>query len=143
MLIINLPSDGLSKKDIFTAMVKAAEQDSSEAQLMADNEEAIVAALMNREKLGDTCVAPGIAMAHARIEALQRVFLMGAILSEPMEWGGQNQVELVFMLLIPGILDAEGAKESRKLMKLLADDEVCRNMIQAATPAELQSFFLN
>lgn len=141
MLIINLPSDGLSKKDIFTAMVKAAEQDSSEAQLMADNEEAIVAALMNREKLGDTCVAPGIAMAHARIEALQRVFLMGAILSEPMEWGGQNQVELVFMLLIPGVLDAEGAKGSRKLMKLLADDEVCRNMIQAATPAELQSFF--
>ena len=143
MLIINLPSDGLSKKDIFTAMVKAAEQDSSEAQLMADNEEAIVAALMNREKLGDTCVAPGIAMAHARIVALQRVFLMGAILSEPMEWGGQNQVELVFMLLIPGVLDAEGAKESRKLMKLLADDEVCPNMIQAATPAELQSFFLN
>ena len=141
MLIINLPSDGLSKKDIFTAMVKAAEQDSSEAQLMADNEEAIVAALMNREKLGDTCVAPGIAMAHARIEALQRVFLMGAIVSEPMEWGGQNQVELVFMLLIPGVLDAEGAKGSRKLMKLLADDEVCRNMIQAATPAELQSFF--
>lgn len=143
MLIINLPSDGLSKKDIFTAMVKAAEQDSSEAQLMADNEEAIVAALMNREKLGDTCVAPGIAMAHARIEAVQRVFLMGAILSKPMEWGGQNQVELVFMLLIPGVLDAEGAKESRKLMKLLADDEVCCNMIQAATPAELQSFFLN
>lgn len=141
MLIINLPSDGLSKKDIFTAMVKAAEQDSSEAQLMADNEEAIVAALMNREKLGDTCVAPGIAMAHARIEALQRGFLMGAILSEPMEWGGQNQVELVFMLLIPGVLDAEGAKGSRKLMKLLADDEVCRNMIQAAPPAELQSFF--
>ena len=141
MLIINLPSDGLSKKDIFTAMAKAAEQDSSKAQLMADNEEAIVAALMNREKLGDTCVAPGIAMAHARIEALQRAFLMGAILSEPMEWGGQNQVELVFMLLIPGVLDAEGAKESRKLMKLLADDEVCRNMIQAATPAELQSFF--
>ena len=67
MLIINLPSDGLSKKYIFTAMVKVAEQDSSEAQLMADNEEAIVAALMNREKLGDTCVAPGIAMAHARI----------------------------------------------------------------------------
>ena len=141
MLIVNLPSDGLSKKDIFTAMVKAAEQDSFEAQLMADNEEAIVAALMNREKLGDTCVAPGIAMAHARIEALQRVFLMGAILSEPREWGGQNQVELVFMLLIPGVLDAEGAKESRKLMRLLADDEVCCKMIQAATTVELQRFF--
>ena len=97
MLIINLPSDGLSKKDIFTAMVKAAEQASFEAQLMADNEEAIVEALMNREKMGDTCVAPGIAMAHARIEALQRVFLMGAILSDSREWGGQNQVELVFM----------------------------------------------
>lgn len=50
MLIINLPSDGLSKKDIFTAMVKAAGQASFEAQLMADNEEAIVEALMNREK---------------------------------------------------------------------------------------------
>ena len=42
MLIINLPSDGLSRKDISTAMVKAAEQASFEAQLMADNEEAIV-----------------------------------------------------------------------------------------------------
>ncbi len=143
MLIINLPREGLSKKDIFAAMLKAVKKDTIQAQVVADNEEAIVAALLNREKMGDTCVAPGIAMAHARIEALQRVFLMGAILSEPREWGGQNQVELVFMLLIPGVLDAEGAKESRKLMKLLADDEVCRNMIQAATPAELQSFFLN
>lgn len=141
MLIINLPSEGLSKKDIFAAMLKAVKKDTIQAQVVADNEEAIVAALLNREKMGDTCVAPGIAMAHARIEALQRVFLMGAILSEPREWGGQNQVELVFMLLIPGVLDAEGAKESRKLMKLLADDEVCRNMIQAATPAELQRLF--
>ncbi len=141
MLIVNLPSEGLSKKDIFAAMLKAVRKDSSQAQVVADNEEAIVAALLNREQMGDTCVAPGIAMAHARIEALQRVFLMGAILSEPREWGGQNQVELVFMLLIPGVLDAEGAKESRKLMRLLADDEVCCKMIQAATPAELQRFF--
>lgn len=141
MLIINLPSEGLSKKDIFAAMLKAVKKDTIQAQVVADNEEAIVAALLNREKMGDTCVAPGIAMAHARIEALQRVFLMGAILSEPREWGGQNQVELVFMLLIPGVLDAEGAKESRKLMRLLADDEVCCKMIQAATPAELQRLF--
>ena len=138
MYIIKLHSENTSKKELFSAMLETAGKVNALPLDVEKHKAEILSALLAREKMGDTCIAPGIVMAHARIAELKELFLMAAILSLPRKWDGENQVKLVFMLLIPGVLDAKGAEQSKRLMHLLADDAVCANMVKADTPAELQ-----
>lgn len=83
----------------------------------------IVAAAMERERLGSTGVGNGVALPHARIEGLDRVIAGFARLSDPMEFDSVDgrPVDLVAFLLAPS--DAAGAhlralaRVSRKLRR--------------------------
>ena len=138
MHIIKLLSENTSKRELFTAILHQAGTEAALPSVVEENESEIMSELLARERMGDTSVAPGIVLAHARISELKELFLLAAILSEPMDWNSENQVRLIFMLLIPGVLDAKGAKRSRRLMHFLADDEMCADMVRADTPEELQ-----
>jgi len=69
----------------------------------------IVAAAMERERLGSTGVGNGVALPHARIEGLDGVMAGFARLSEPMDFDSVDgrPVDLVAFLLAPA--DAAGA----------------------------------
>ena len=69
----------------------------------------IVAAAIERERLGSTGVGNGVALPHARIEGLDRVIAGFARLSEPMDFDSVDgrPVDLVAFLLAPS--DAAGA----------------------------------
>jgi len=69
----------------------------------------IVAAAVERERLGSTGVGNGVALPHARIDGLDRVIAGFARLSEPMDFDSVDgrPVDLVAFLLAPS--DAAGA----------------------------------
>jgi len=69
----------------------------------------IVAAAMERERLGSTGVGNGVALPHARIEGLDRVVAGFARLSDALEFDSVDgrPVDLVAFLLAPS--DAAGA----------------------------------
>ena len=63
----------------------------------------ILPALLRREDLGSTGVGDGVALPHARIEAVQRPFGLLARLREPLAFDAVDDgpVDLVFLLLLP------------------------------------------
>lgn len=69
----------------------------------------IVAAAVERERLGSTGVGNGVALPHARIEGIDNVIAGFARLSEPMDFDSVDgrPVDLVAFLLAPA--DAAGA----------------------------------
>ena len=69
----------------------------------------VVAAAMERERLGSTGVGNGVALPHARIEGIEKVVAGFARLSEPMDFDSVDgrPVDLVAFLLAPA--DAAGA----------------------------------
>jgi nitrogen PTS system EIIA component len=66
---------------------------------------AIAQELIKRESLGSTGVGNGIAMPHARIQALQKPFGLLARLKKPIDFAAIDgrPVDLVFLLLLPTV----------------------------------------
>jgi nitrogen PTS system EIIA component len=65
--------------------------------------DAIFPALARRENLGSTGIGDGIALPHARLEAVARPYGILARLREPIDFEAvdDNPVDLVFLLLLP------------------------------------------
>ena len=65
--------------------------------------DAIFPALARRENLGSTGIGDGIALPHARLEAVSRPYGILARLREPIDFEAvdDNPVDLVFLLLLP------------------------------------------
>jgi nitrogen PTS system EIIA component len=63
----------------------------------------VLAALIRREDLGSTGVGDGVALPHARMEAVQRPFGLLARLREPVDYEAVDDrpVDLVVLLLLP------------------------------------------
>ncbi len=63
----------------------------------------ILPALLRREDLGSTGVGDGVAMPHARLDAVRRPFGLLARLREPVAFEAVDDrpVDLVFLLLLP------------------------------------------
>ena len=96
-------------------------------------------ALIEREKLGDTCIAPGIALAHAQLDEIAAPVLQIVYLSHPVKWEkDMPSVKIVILLLIPEQIDKENQQIIRRLMRFLADEKFCKKMIQATDELELE-----
>jgi len=85
----------------------------------------IVAAAVERERLGSTGVGNGVALPHARIEGLDRVIAGFVRLSEPMDFDSVDgrPIDLVAFLLAPS--DAAGAhlRALARVSRLLRREE--------------------
>jgi len=72
----------------------------------------VVAALLDREKLGTTGFGNGVAIPHGKIEGLRRIYGLVAHLAEPIEYKAIDgtPVDLVFLLLSPPDAGADHLK---------------------------------
>ena len=73
---------------------------------------AILAALAEREKLGSTGFGQGVAIPHAKVDGLSRIYGLFVRLSEPLRYKAVDgqPVDLVFLLLSPPEAGAEHLK---------------------------------
>jgi PTS system nitrogen regulatory IIA component len=83
----------------------------------------IVAALTEREKVGSTGFGGGVAIPHAKIEGLPRVFGYFARLTAPIDFHSVDglPVDLVFLILSPPDAGAEHLKALAGVSRALRD----------------------
>ncbi len=86
----------------------------------------VLAALLEREKLGTTAIGEGIAIPHAKIEGLERILGGFVRLAEPLDFEALDEqpVDLVFFILAPVAASTEHLKALARLARLLRDPEL-------------------
>jgi nitrogen PTS system EIIA component len=83
----------------------------------------ILASLNEREQLGSTGFGQGVAIPHARIDGLDRIYGLFARLGEPVEYKAidSRPVDLIFLLLSPTDAGAEHLKALASISRITRD----------------------
>ena len=125
-----------SKKQLFQEMASKLLKIETLADVKLASRD-IVAAAMERERLGSTGVGTGVALPHARIDGIDRVHAIFARLETPIEYEAidERPVDLVALLIAP--TDAGGAhlRALAKISRTLRRAEM-RQRLRAAPNAE-------
>ncbi len=84
---------------------------------------AILAGLNEREQLGTTGFGHGVAIPHAKIEGLDRIYGLFARLGEPLDYKAIDgrPIDLVFLLLSPPDAGAEHLKALAAISRVTRD----------------------
>jgi len=108
------------------------------------NEE-VFARLIERERLGCTCLGRGIAFPHCRIEGLKASSAALMRLAEPVDFDSPDgeSVDLIFGLMVPEQLEQGDYENIEALTKLLKDDPLCKRLRAARSSNELRDALLS
>jgi nitrogen PTS system EIIA component len=100
------------------------------AALTGQNERVIADTLMQREKLGSTGIGQGVAIPHAKLPKLDRLFGLFARLDRAIEFDSldSQHVDLIFLLLAPEGAGADHLKALARIARLLRDPEVAQKL---------------
>lgn len=101
------------------------------------DERLVFEALLERERLGATSVGNGVAIPHARLGNIDRVYGIFARLTQPIDYDAADEepVDLVFLLLAPESANAEHLKALAKISRLLKRPDI-RASLRGADGAE-------
>jgi PTS system nitrogen regulatory IIA component len=101
----------------------------------------VLAALARREDLGSTGVGDGVALPHARMEAIRRPFGLLVRLREPVNYEAVDDrpVDLVFLLLLPASAQSDHLNALACASRRLRDPETAAALRGARDAAALYS----
>lgn len=93
------------------------------AQRLGLDSSTILAGLNEREQLGSTGFGQGVAIPHAKVEGLDRIYGLFARLGEPVDYKAIDgrPVDLVFLLLSPPDAGAEHLKALAAISRVTRD----------------------
>lgn len=93
------------------------------ARLTGLSEREIYDVLLQRERLGSTGLGHGIAIPHAKLHGLKRIFGLFARLAEPVDFEAIDgeKVDIVFLLLAPEGAGADHLKALARISRLLRE----------------------
>lgn len=99
----------------------------------------ILDALCAREGLGSTGIGQGIAIPHARIDGLQRIFGLFVRLERPIDFAAidAQPADLVFLLLIPASAGREHLAALACVSRRLRDLDVAQALRRTKSAGEL------
>lgn len=128
-------SDILSKNDVIIDEKIASKKQTLEclARLASAathlDERLIFDALLERERLGTTGVGHGVALPHARLADLKKIYC-AFLKTKPLDFEAVDakNVDLVFLLLVPEDAGADHLKALARLSKLLRNEEVAAQL---------------
>ena len=120
----------LRAADKATALAELAQRAGDKVGAPAD---AIVNALLAREKLGSTGVGGGVAIPHARLAALARPFALFARLRAPIAFDAVDgrPVDLLFLLLLPDAAHGEQMNALACAARALRDPAIAEALRKA------------
>ena len=100
------------------------------AKLTGLDERRIFDVLLERERLGSTGLGNGIAIPHARMAEIDRLFGMFARLEQPVDFEAVDDVpvDLLFLLLAPESAGADHLKALARISRLLRDKAQCAKL---------------
>jgi PTS system nitrogen regulatory IIA component len=101
--------------------------------------------LFEREKLGSTGMGSGIAIPHARMENIDRVYTAFMTLDEPTDFESVDErpVDLVFALLAPQNAGADHLQALAKASRLLRTADFCTRVRGASSADAIESLLLS
>lgn len=93
-------------------------------------ERAIFDALLERERLGTTGVGLGIAIPHAKMPELERLWGLFARLDNPVDFDSidEQPVDLIFVLLAPESAGADHLKALARISRLLRNQAIVEKL---------------
>jgi nitrogen PTS system EIIA component len=89
-------------------------------------------ALMDRERLGTTGIGHGIAIPHARLPEIDRLVGLFARLDQPVDFESLDDQpsDLIFLLLAPDSADADSLKALARISRVLRDPALRQRLRQ-------------
>lgn len=122
-----------SKKQALLELAKRA------AAISGAEERVIYDLLMERERLGTTGIGMGIAIPHARLRNLTRLYGVFARLEKPIDFEAidDEPVDLIFLLLAPEGAGADHLKALALVSRLLRDRAMCEKLRGTDRPEAL------
>jgi PTS system nitrogen regulatory IIA component len=104
----------------------------------------VMDALLERESLGSTGLGSGVAVPHARIEGLQRVFGVFVRLDAPVAYGSVDDrpVDLLFALFAPPRDGAEHLRALAAVSRAVRSPELRESLRQARTVDAAHALFV-
>ncbi|MDD4616671.1 MAG: PTS sugar transporter subunit IIA [Alphaproteobacteria bacterium] len=122
-----------TKKDVLQALAASA------ANLIGIDKLALFDVLWERERLGTTGIGQSIAIPHARVPGLKKVFGFLARLKEPVNFEAidDKPVDLVFLLLSPEEAGADHLQALASVSRILRDDKLCAKLRTAKDAATI------
>lgn len=134
-----LPSHLVSKQQVSLHNPAASKKKALEtaAQLLAAGDpnlapDSIYEKLIERERLGSTGLANGIALPHARMEGASKPLGALITLDKPIDFDSLDgePVDLIFALLVPEAATEEHLQLLAQLAQLLRSSALCRELRQ-------------
>jgi nitrogen PTS system EIIA component len=119
-----------SKRQLFPDLAAAVERASGIDQTT------VLAALVQREKLGTTGIGDGVAVPHARLKDLPRLMGFFARLTKPVDYDALDElpVDLAFLIVAPEDENAEQLKALAKIARLLRDPALTAQLRRETDP---------
>ncbi len=124
---------GTSKKQVLQELAARA------AALTGQDEQAIFATLIEREKLGTTGVGNGVAIPHGRLPGIEAPWALFARLEKGIDFDAVDgqKVDLIFLLLAPEAAGADHLKALSRISRCLRNGELCTKLRGADDPEAL------
>ena len=97
----------------------------------------ILETLLQRERLGSTGVGNGIAIPHAKLTGIDRLFGIFARIEHPVDFDSidDHPVDLICLLIAPEGAGADHLKALARVSRLLRDKGICEKL-RGATEAD-------
>lgn len=98
----------------------------------------IVDALLERERIGSTGIGFGTAIPHIKVEKIDRLYSIIAVLEEPVDYDAidGNPVDIIFMLIAPAESKTTQHLKSLALASRFLKDEETRQALRGAQTPE-------
>jgi nitrogen PTS system EIIA component len=113
-----------SKRQVLRELAREA------ARLEGLDEQRLLDALMEREKLGTTGIGHGIAIPHARLDELDHMVGLFARLDQPVDFESLDDEpsDLIFLLLAPNAADTDSLKALARISRVLRNPGTRRRL---------------
>lgn len=109
------------------------------------SERSIYEVLIERESLGTTGVGHGVAIPHGKIDGLDKIYGVFAIIKNPVDFQSVDgrSVDVVFLLLTPSGAGADHLKALAKVSGTLRNEEICDEMRKTKNSKELYKLLVS
>lgn len=124
---------GVDARDVMDALQAAAEFAASRTGI---DREDIVAALLDRERLGSTSVGGGFAIPHCKIDGLDKLDMSLMRFAAPVEFGAADEspVRFFFVVLSPPDQPAAHLQILSQIARILKREDLRSDLLEAADP---------
>ncbi len=137
---MNLGLGSSENEGVLKEMVNTVELDG-----MVANRTALVDALWERERLGSTAIGYGIAIPHARTDAVRNIVMLFGRSAAGVEFGAMDgkPVHLFFMIASPPAASGEYLKVLARLAGLLKEEDFRKKLMAAESCKDILSILRN